>query len=66
VLGLVVISVALEAGDLVAPAKDTPELLRLAQSFNQITTLVLIVLALITMAQVLVEVYRLGHADRAT
>ncbi len=63
VLGLVVVSVALNAGDLVAPAQQTPELARLVQGINQVTTLVLVVIALITMAQVLVEVYRLVRAE---
>ena len=63
VLGLVVISVAMKAGDLVVAAKQTPELLRLAQGFNQITTVVLVVIALITMAQVLAGVYRLVRPE---
>jgi hypothetical protein len=59
VLGLVVVSVALNAGDLVMPANQTPELVRLVHGINQVTTLVLVVIALITMAQVLADVYRL-------
>jgi hypothetical protein len=57
--GLFVVSVALNAGNLVVAANDKPELVRLVKGINDVTTLVLVVIALITMAQVLVEVYRL-------
>ena len=57
--GLFVISVAINAGNLVVAATDKPELVRLVKSINEIATLVLVVIALITMAQVLFEIYRL-------
>jgi hypothetical protein len=57
--GLFVVSVAINAGNLVIAAFDKPELVRLVKSINDITTLVLVVIALITMVQVLVEIYRL-------
>jgi hypothetical protein len=63
VLGLVVLSVAMNAGDLVTPAKDTPDLVRLVKGINDVTTLVLVVIALITMAQVLVDVFRLVRSS---
>ena len=43
----------------VAAQHDKPELVRLVKGINDVTTLVLVVIALITMAQVLVEIYRL-------
>lgn len=57
--GLFVVSVALNAGDLVTAAYDKPELVRLVNGINDVTTLVLVVIALITMGQTLVEIYRL-------
>ena len=57
--GLFVVSVALNAGDLVIAAHDKPDLVRLVKGINEVATLVLVVIALITMAQTLVEVYRL-------
>ena len=57
--GLFVVSVAQNAGNLVVAAHDKPELVRLVKGINDVTTLVLVVIALITMAQVLVEIYRL-------
>jgi hypothetical protein len=56
---IVVLSVALGAGDLVVALNETPELARLVDGINQVATLVLVVITLITMAQVLVDVYRL-------
>ena len=49
----------MNAGNLVVAAYDKPDLLRLVKGINDVTTLVLVVIALITMAQVLVEIYRL-------
>jgi hypothetical protein len=63
VLGLVVLSVAINAGNLVMPAKDTPDLVRLVKGINDVTTLVLVVITLITMAQVLVDVFRLVRSS---
>jgi hypothetical protein len=63
VLGLVVLSVAMNAGDLVIPAKDTPDLVRLVKGINDVTMLVLVVIALITMAQVLVDIFRLVRSS---
>ena len=63
VFGLVVLSVALNAGDFFIAAKPTPELVRLVQGINQVTTVVLVVITLITMAQVLVGVYRLVRPE---
>lgn len=57
--GLFVVSVAINAGNLVVAAYDKPELVRLVKGINEIATLVLVVIALITMAQVLLEIYRL-------
>jgi hypothetical protein len=57
--GLFVVSVALNAGDLVIAAYDKPDLVRLVKGINEVATLVLVVIALITMAQTLGEVYRL-------
>jgi len=57
--GLFVVSVAINAGNLVVAAYDKPELVRLVKGINEIATLVLVVIALITMAQVLFEIYRL-------
>ena len=57
--GLFVVSVAMNAGDLVVAANDTPELARLVKGINDVTTLVLVVISLITMVQVLVEIFRL-------
>jgi hypothetical protein len=57
--GLFVVSVAINAGNLVVAAYDKPELVRLVTGINEIATLVLVVIALITMAQVLFEIYRL-------
>ena len=57
--GLFVVSVALNAGDLVIAAYDKQDLVRLVKGINDVATLVLVVIALITMAQTLVEVYRL-------
>ena len=57
--GLFVVSVAINAGNLVVAAYDKPELVRLVKGINEIATLVLVVIALITMVQVLFEIYRL-------
>jgi hypothetical protein len=63
--GLFVVSVALNAGPLVVAAHDKPELVRLVKGINDVTTLVLVVISLITMAQVLVGISRLvRHPSR--
>jgi hypothetical protein len=62
--GLFVVSVALHAGNLVIAAHDNPDLVRLVKGINDVATLVLVVIALITMAQVLVDVYRLVRPRR--
>jgi hypothetical protein len=61
--GLFVLSVALNAGNLVTAAKDTPDLVRLVKGINDVTTLVLIVISLITMVQVLVDAFRLVRSS---
>jgi hypothetical protein len=63
--GLFVVSVALNAGNLVVAAHAKPELVQLVKGINDVTTLVLVVISLITMAQVLVEISRLvRHPSR--
>jgi len=57
--GVYVVSVALSAGNLVVAAYDKPELVRLVKGINEVATLVLVVIALIAMAQVLLDIYRL-------
>lgn len=57
--GLFVVSVALRSGDLVVAAYEKPDLVRLVRGINDVATLVLVVIALITMVQTLVEIYRL-------
>jgi hypothetical protein len=63
--GLFVVSVALNAGNLVVPAKDSADLARLVKGINDVTTLVLIVIALIAMVQVMVDVVRLVRSETA-
>ncbi len=59
VASLFVLSVAIRAGALVVPAKDSADLTRLVKGINDVTSAVLVIISLITMAQVLVDVYRL-------
>jgi len=47
------------AGALVMPAKDSADLTRLVKGINDVTSAVLVIISLVTMAQVLVDVYRL-------
>ena len=61
--GLFVVSVALSAGNLMMPAKDTPDLVKLVKGINDVTTLVLVVISLITMVQVLVDGFRLVRSS---
>lgn len=56
---LFVLSVAINAGPLVVAKDDTPKMVRLVEGINEVTTLVLVVISLITMAQVIVNVVRL-------
>jgi hypothetical protein len=63
--GLFVVSVAINAGNLVVPAKDGADLARLVKGINDVTTLVLVVIALITMVQVVVDVVRLVRSESA-
>jgi hypothetical protein len=58
-LGLMILSVAIKAGPLLVAADDTPNLVRLAKGVNDVATLVLVVIALITMVHVIVDVIRL-------
>jgi hypothetical protein len=59
VLTIAVFSAALNAGDLIIAAKPTPELLRLVDGINRVTTVVLVVISLITMVKVFVGIYQL-------
>ena len=59
VASLFVLSVAIHAGVLVVPAKDSADLTRLVKGINDITSAVLVIISLITMAQVVADVYRL-------
>jgi hypothetical protein len=59
VLFLGVLSAALNAGDLLVAAKPTPELLRLVDGVNRVTTLVMVLISLITMIKVFVDIYQL-------
>jgi len=59
VASLFVLSVAIHAGALVMPTKDSADLARLVKGINDVTSAVLVIISLITMAQVLVDVYRL-------
>ena len=56
---LFVLSVAINAGPLVAAKDDTPKLVRLVEGINEVITLVLVVISLIVMTQVIVDVVRL-------
>ena len=56
---LFVLSIAINAGPLIVAKDDTPKLVRLVEGINEVTTLVLVVISLITMAQVIVNVVRL-------
>jgi hypothetical protein len=59
VLSLFVVSVAINAGPLVVPLKDSADLSRLVKGINDVTAAVLVIISLITMAQILADVYRL-------
>jgi hypothetical protein len=59
VLSLVVLSVAMHAGDLIIPLKESAELARLVRGINDLTTVILVIISLVTMAQALIDVYRL-------
>ena len=59
VASLFVLSVAIRAGALVVSTKDSADLARLVKGINDVTSAVLVIISLITMAQVLVDVYRL-------
>ncbi len=63
VLFLGVVSAALNAGDLLVAAKPTPELLRLVDGVNRVTTLVLVLISLITMVKVFVDIYQLVRSS---
>jgi hypothetical protein len=56
------LSVAINAGPLVIAKNDTPNLVRLVKGINEVATLVLVVISLITMAQVIFNVVRLIRA----
>jgi hypothetical protein len=58
-LTLLVLSVAVKAGPLIVAVDDTPNLVRLAKGINDVATLVLIVITLITMVHIVVNGYRL-------
>jgi hypothetical protein len=58
-LGLLVLSVAIKTGPLITAVDDTPNLVRLAEGVNDVATLVLVIITLITMVHVVVNVYRL-------
>ncbi len=62
---LFVLSVAINAGDLMVAVKDTPNLARLVKGINDVTTLVLVVITLITMVQLVVEAVRLVRSESA-
>jgi len=59
---LFVLSVAINAGPLVIARNETPNLVRLVKGINEVATLVLVVISLITMAQVIFNVIRLIRA----
>jgi hypothetical protein len=63
-LGLFVVSVAINAGPLVVPTQDTPELVRLVRGINEVTRAVLVIISLITMIQLVVSVVRLVRSPR--
>jgi hypothetical protein len=62
---LFVLSVAINAGNLMVAVKDTPNLSRLVKGINDVTTLVLVVITLITMVQLVVEAVRLVRSESA-
>ncbi len=65
VLGLFVVSVAINAGALVVPLQGSADLARLVKGINDITSAVLVIISLITMAQVIADVYRLVRSPSA-
>jgi hypothetical protein len=61
--GLFVLSVAINAGPLMGAANDAPHLVRLVKGINDVTTLVLVIISLITMVQIVVNVYQLSRSS---
>jgi hypothetical protein len=58
-LGLFVLSVAINAGPLLIPARDTPELARLVKGINDVAGAVIVIITLVTMIQIVFNVIRL-------
>jgi hypothetical protein len=63
VLFIGVLSASLSAGDLLVAANPTPELLRLADGINRVTTLVLVLISVITMVKIFVDIYQLSRSS---